>query len=109
MPAIDEADGRRVRRWLRLAWKALVWLVVVAALLLVVGLAIVLVPVARDPSPRFAERKGELVAFRETRRWDDGRDMLSEMTLVSSSGLEVELTARIPREATGPRPGLVLL
>ncbi len=35
--------------------------------------------------------------------------MLTEVTLISSSGLEVDLTVRVPRDATTPRPLVVLL
>jgi len=109
---VTAQDHRRhptIRRWARIAIRGVVVLTLVAVGLLAVGLAIVLVPVARDPSPGFIERKGELLAVHETARWIDGPDDLTELTLISTTGLVVDITARVPREPTTPRPAMVLL
>lgn len=99
----------KLRRWIRISIRVVAVTAILAVLLAAAGLAIVLVPVARDPIPRLLERKGELVEARETARWTDGPDELTEITLVSSTGLEVDLTARVPRDAVEPRPAVVLL
>lgn len=92
-------------RWLR----ALLWLVaglLGSSLLL---LAIILIPAIPDPVLQFAERKGELREARQTRHWQEQDAVYTELTLVSSSGLQVELTTRIPVLATTPRPLVLLL
>lgn len=81
-----------------------------AALLLaslLLALLWLLVPVAAQPD--FLGRKGELVASQVTSESSlpDGR--LFEVTLQSSSGLEVEIALRVPEEPLPHRPLLVLL
>ncbi|NIL99613.1 MAG: hypothetical protein GTN89_01220 [Acidobacteria bacterium] len=73
------------------------------------GLAVVLVPVIPDPSPGFAERKGDIASVRETASWMVGNDVVTELTLRSTSGLEVELSVRRPADASHPRPLILML
>jgi dienelactone hydrolase len=81
-----------------------------ALLALSVGLGIVLVPVLRDPTERFLDRKGRIASARETATWSAGDATLAEVTVISTSGLEVDFTVRVPREAGAePRPLVVIL
>ena len=96
----------RLRRVLRVL--ALAGLVALAALALALGA--VLVPVLRDPSERFLERKGTIAAAQETGSWMLGDTLLREMTVTSSTGLAVDFSVRVPPEAQqGPRPLVVIL
>jgi len=92
-------------RWLR----ALLWLVIglfgSSALLL----AFILIPAIPDPTLQFAERKGELREVRQTRQWQEQDAVYTELTLVSSSGLQVEMTTRIPAATNTARPLVLLL
>jgi dienelactone hydrolase len=91
--------------WLRVILWSVIGLVGISAVLL----AVVLVPVIPDPSLQFADRKGELQDARQTRQWQVQDSIYTELTLVSSSGLHVELTTRIPKAVTSPRPLVLLL
>jgi hypothetical protein len=72
-------------------------------------LAWLLVPAIPDPAPDFLNRKGELVKVSETYRGRFEETTLIEMTLHSSSGLEVALALRVPLSASEPRPLVLLL
>jgi len=91
------------RRLTRFALGAVV-LVLGGALLVLIWL---LAPVVSQPD--FLARKGELVASEVTSEspLPDGR--LFEVSLLSSSGLEVELALRVPDHPLPHRPLLVLL
>jgi len=95
----------RPSRWLR----AILWVVLGLIGISAVLLAVVFVPVIPDPSLHFTERKGTLHEIRQTHQWQEQDSIYTELTLVSSSGLHVELTTRIPRAAASPRPLVVLL
>ena len=92
-------------RWLRISLWALAGLLVIATLLL----AIVLVPVIPDPTLHYVDRKGRLIDIQQTRQWQEQDSIYTELTLVSSSGLQVKLSTRIPRAATSPHPLVLLL
>ncbi len=93
------------RRWRRvMGWTLLVLLGLIALLL---GLA--LVPVIPDPTLQYMDRKGQLIDVQQTRQWQDGDSIYTEVTLISSSGLRVDLTTRIPHTSTQPRPLVLLL
>jgi dienelactone hydrolase len=73
-------------------------------------LAVTLVgPVARDPTPGFTVRKGRLsgVEVRATTR--QGSSTVTELRLVSDSGLAVDLTIRVPDGPGTPRPTVLIL
>lgn len=99
----------RRRRWLRRALRALAVAVTAVILLVVVFLGVLLVPVLSDPTPGFVERRGEVAAARETAEEGIEGGRVKEITLVSDTGLEVELSVRIPHGADSPRPLVLLL
>jgi len=103
------AHVRWLRRWVRLFLRLLLVTIAVAVVPLAIFLAIVLVPTIRDPSPGFMARKGEIADARETATWMMDNDVLTEVTLTSTSGLEVDLSVRVPSSATSPRPLIILL
>jgi hypothetical protein len=106
------AKGKRngsLRPWIRrvaLTACAVVLLLTATASLM---LAVLLMPVLRDPSPRFAARKGELVSAEVTRVETLGDTTLKEVLLVSTSGLAVELSVREPAGHAPPWPVVLLL
>ena len=93
------------RRWLRVIRWAIVGLVSLTLLLL----AFALVPVIPDPTLHYTDRKGQLLEVRQTAQWQERDSTYSELTLVSSSGLRVEITTRIPTATSSPRPLVLLL
>jgi len=97
------------RRWVRLFVRLLLAVTALIVAAVAIFLTIVLVPTIRDPSPGFVVRKGQIAESRETATWTIGDDVLTEVTLTSTSGLEVELTVRVPSDATSPRPLIILL
>lgn len=66
-------------------------------------------PVLSDPEPDFLPRKGELRESRVTRTWEQAGDRFEEVTLISTSGLQVEISIRRPLGAEAPLPVVVLL
>jgi len=103
------ARARGPRWWVRLLLR--LTLVATAVVVGAVGtfLAVVLVPTIRDPSPDFLVRKGEVAAARATSTWKIGDDVVTEVTLSSTSGLVVDLSVRVPSGANSPRPLVILL
>jgi len=99
------SQSSRFRRFVRLALFALG----VACVGVLALLAWLLIPAIPDPAPGFLTRKGELVAASETYRARFEETTLIELTLHSSSGLEVALALRVPLAASEPRPLLLLL
>ena len=92
-------------RWLQMiAWGLLVLLVMVGLLL-----AFALVPTIADPTLHYTDRKGQLVEAKQTAQWHNEDSIFTELTLVSSSGLRVELSTRIPKTIVSPRPMVLLL
>lgn len=89
--------------------RALGW--TISSLLVLVFLASLyyVYPVLRDPLPEFMPRKGELVESRPGRVWQLEGARIEEITLVSSSGLQVEISIRRPARVDSPLPGVVLL
>jgi dienelactone hydrolase len=100
---------RLARPRLRRALRIVAITGIATALLPCAFLAWLFAPVLRDPSPSFLARRGEVVEARLTasRQVSDGE--IRELTLRSSTGLEVELSVRIPLHAISPRPTVVLL
>jgi len=93
-----------------LAWKTILFRsVLTIGFLILLLLAVVILPVLPDPEPGYLARKGQLVEVAETARWHEGRDAYRELRLRSSSGLEVELSLRIPLDSPAPRPAILLL
>ena len=100
----------RLRRWRRLALRAVLAAAALALLLIALGVAVALAPVMRDPSERFLERKGTIASAEETGAWTLGDTLLKEVTVTSSTGLAVDFSVRVPPEAlAGPRPLVVIL
>lgn len=91
--------GLRIVRWSGI--------VLVAVVLLLV--AYVFIPVLPDPSPGFLLRKGSLRHVSVTRQWTTPGSVLSDITLTSSSGLQVQLTVNRPRGVSGRRPLVILM
>ena len=71
--------------------------------------AYLFVPVMSDPTPGFAQRKGELARVIVTKEWRQNGVVFSEITLVSSSGLDLELTLRRPGGTGRRKPAMILL
>jgi dienelactone hydrolase len=92
-------------RWLRMILWAVFSLLVMAAILL----AIIIVPVIPDPTLHFDSRKGQLQQILQTKHWQEQDSIYTELTLISSSGLQVELSTRIPKTVTTVRPLVLLL
>jgi len=109
--ASSAREGRRwtVRRVLRIAARTLGVTAIAGLVVLAVVLGVLLGPMIPDPSLGFMERRGEVAVARVTSSESLGDAVLEEVTLVSDSGLEVELSVRVPRDATSPRPLVVLL
>ena len=103
------AGSRRITtrpsRWLRVILWTLIGLVGSSAVLL----AVLLVAVIPDPTLHVADRKGQLREVQRTRQWQEQDSLYTELTLISSSGLRVEISTRIPMSATSPRPLVLLL
>ncbi|UCE90186.1 MAG: hypothetical protein JSW10_05045 [Pseudomonadota bacterium] len=95
----------RLRRSRRLAGV----LLIAVGVLALVGTALLFVQVIPDPAPGFLERKGTLADVRETFAGVLGDTTLHELTLTASSGLQVDLSVRVPRPVTGPQPLVLLL
>jgi len=68
-----------------------------------------LIPTIPDPAPDFLTRKGQLIKVSETYRGRFEETTLIELTLHSSSGLEVALALRVPLTASEPSPLVLLL
>jgi hypothetical protein len=81
----------------------------VIVLLLGIFVAALLLPVRSDPSSGFRERKGKLTDVAVTLTEPLGDTVLRELRLRSTSGLEVELSVRIPTGHTPPHPAVLLL
>jgi dienelactone hydrolase len=92
-------------RWLHV----FMWPVIGLFAIILLLLAIVLVPVIPDPTLLIPARKGQLHEIRQTRQWQAQDSIYKEITLVSTSGLQVQLSTRIPTKATSPRPLVLLL
>lgn len=86
-----------------------IWLLGLLAVAVIGAMAVLIVPVIPDPTPGFAARKGELIAVHELGRVSVGETTIVESRLVSSTGLEVEIGVRVPREIRTPLPLVVLL
>lgn len=81
-------------------------IVVVLALFLAANLFI---PVLHDPSAGFIPRKGQLQHIEITRQWDMGTSAMSDISLTSSSGLQVQFTLNRPRDLNKQYPLVILM
>lgn len=63
----------------------------------------------RDPTPHILARRGELAEVVEGPLTPAGEYFDQEVRLVSTSGLEVELSLRLGSESSTPRPAILLL
>ncbi|MEM1154578.1 MAG: hypothetical protein AAGI44_10575 [Pseudomonadota bacterium] len=88
-----------------------VFLITIAALsCLVAGLSLwVLYPVLTDPVPGFAVRQGTLISAEDTGFYELTDSTLTEMTLTSSSGMQVQLALRRPDQPLPGNPVMVLI
>lgn len=83
---------------------------VAAVAVILIGLAWwTLLPVLDDPVPGFVERQGTLAKIDETAHHDLADSTLTEITLTSTSGLQVQLALRRPHEPLEDSPVLVLI
>lgn len=80
-----------------------------ASVAILAWLAWLLIPTIPDPERGFLTRKGDLVFAVETHRERLGDTTLIELTLRSSSGLEVDLSLRVPLGVNESRPLVLLL
>lgn len=99
----------RLRRNTRVARRFVLWTFGVFVLVAASFAAFLVLPCLMDPSPRFDERRGVLVDVREAGRQNLGSRTLTEITLVSSSGLQVEMAVSVPVDIESPVPGVILL
>lgn len=80
------------------------------AMAMLTGLAWwILLPVLDDPVPGFAERQGVLAQIDETAHHQLADSALTEITLTSTSGLQVQLALRRPHRPLEGSPVLVLI
>ncbi len=66
-------------------------------------------PVLGDPTDNFIQRKGSIERVEVTRKWQADGSRYQNLTLYSSSGLEVEVMVRRPPDIDTPRPLVILL
>ena len=66
-------------------------------------------PDLSDPSNEFYQRKGLLQSIDIESEWQDGSSIFRHITLQSSSGLQVKMTTRFPRERTAQGHPLVFI
>ncbi|MBI1422457.1 MAG: hypothetical protein GC149_03250 [Gammaproteobacteria bacterium] len=78
-------------------------------LLLSGAAAYLFIPVISDPSPQFLPRKGKLQEIHITREWNTPVAVFSEITLVSNTGLRVQLTVNRPRHGAARMPLVILM
>lgn len=89
-------------RWLRVVAGSVVGLAIILAIL--IGLAY------RQGSPSaLLERKGRITSAALTPAGEDSTSLFQELTLRSSTGLEVRALLRLPRESKPPYPAAVLI
>ncbi len=81
---------------------------VVVVLLLLLA-AYLFIPVLHDPSANFLSRKGQLQHVAITRQWNTVTSALSDITLTSSSGLQVQITLNRPNDLTKQHPLVILM
>jgi len=102
---MTRSNAERTRPWLQvIRWVLLGFLVLILLLL-----AFALVPGIPDPSLHYSDRKGQLYEVQQTAQWHEQDSIYTELTLVSSSGLRVELTTRLPITTSSPQPLVLLL
>jgi hypothetical protein len=92
----------KLRRWLK-------WTVTILLVPPLIVIGIYLYPVIPDPESGFWQRKGELIRSEVTRQWQQGTEGYEELSLMSDSGLVVEISVRRPRQTNGPLPLMILL
>lgn len=83
-----------------------------AALAFVVVLgtqAYIFIPVLISPAAGYHERKGKVQIVNITRQWQEAGSDFRELELLSTSGLKVLVTIRIPAQIQGPLPVALLL
>ncbi len=66
-------------------------------------------PVLRDPSAGFVARKGHLAGVEVRAATRQGSSTVTDLRLVSDSGLPVDLTIRVPDGPVRPRPAVLIL
>lgn len=108
-PAPAHRGRGLVRRWLVRIVAATLAVAAVVALAAAAFLATLLGRALPDPAPGFIDRKGRLAEARITASWREGGSAVREVLLISTSGLEVELTVREPVRVRSPRPLVMLL
>jgi len=94
---------------LRFVRRTTKWFLLIFLLGFLCLVAIYLYPVLPNPEPDFLPRKGNLVETRMTREFERYAADFQDVTLVSDSGLQVEINVRRPQHSTGPRPVVVIL
>jgi hypothetical protein len=84
--------------------------VLILAATFVVGLAVFVVFLLRDPRPRFEERRSSLASVVESQPVIDGASSFQDVTLTATSGLQVRLNVRRQVGDSGRvLPGVVIL
>ena len=86
------------------SWTGITLLVLVCLLA-----AYLFIPVMHDPAPDFLPRKGKLLRVEITRQWRTATSANSDITLTSSSGLQVQVTVNRPLQVSGRRPLVILM
>jgi len=85
------------------------WVVAALIVLLLFPPVLLVWPVLTDPTERFLERKGTIDKVSVTRQWQADGSRYENLTLTSSTGLQVEMMIRRPPVSDVPRPMVLLL
>lgn len=94
---------------MKIILRILFWGLLATVGALVIISAILFLPVISDPTTKINLRRGEIVEVISTKVWQEQQSRYNELSLVSSSGLRVDLTVRVPLKAVSPRPLVILL
>ncbi len=85
------------------------WLFLAIFCCLLILCLYVYIPVIKNPTNSYAERKGKIVSVNMTRQWQAKHSQYEELNISASSDLTLELLVRRPLNQVGPLPVAVLL
>jgi hypothetical protein len=97
-------------RFIRRSWRrTAAWSCSVLVALVLVPAAMLVGPVLRDPTAGFTVRKGRLSSVEVRTATQHGSSTVTELRLVSDSGLAVDLMVRVPEGSDGRLPTVLIL
>ncbi len=85
------------------------WILHLLFLVILISLFYVYLPVISSPADKYLLRKGELKTVKTTKEWLKVDSQYTELELLSSSGLKVQLLVRRPGNQAGPLPVAIIL